>query len=162
MKRLTQKMSVACWSMHKASRALQFRTCRTKMVQEIKAADTEKRFRYYRWFQRFFRNNINILDKILFSDEAWLQLSGYLSTQNSYFWATTNPYSIIQKPLHSQKIGLWWDVSRIVRPLFFEWTVDGSIWELIQQFIALLEVNERYSWFQHDNATYHTSNETMD
>ena len=59
----------------------------------------------------------------------------------------------MQKPLHSQKIGVWCAVSRkrIVRPLFFKSTVDVSVYrELIQQFVALLEVNERYSWFQQD------------
>ncbi len=32
--------------------------------------------------------------------------------------------------------------------------------EIIQQFIAMLEPSERYSWFQRDNATAHTSQAT--
>ena len=40
-----------------------------------------------------------------------------------------------------------------VGPLFFELTVDDFVYrELFQQFVALLEVNERYSWSQQDGA----------
>lgn len=33
--------------------------------------------------------------------------------------------------------------------------------EILYQFIALFEVNERYCWFQQDGATYHAANKTM-
>lgn len=165
VRRLAQEIGASRGSTHNALRALHFHAYRVKMVQEMKPLDNEKRFRYCQWFKRFIRNNINILDKTFFSDEAWFHLSGYVNGQNSRFWSTTNPHSVMPKPLHSQKIGVWCAVSRkrIVGPLFFESTVDGSVYrELIQQFVALLEVNERYSWFQQDGATCHTSNETMD
>jgi hypothetical protein len=42
--------------------------------------------------------------------------------------------------------------------LFFETKVYQ---ELIQQFIALLQVDERNCWFQHDSATAHTAASTM-
>ena len=73
----------------------------------------------------------------------WTKLSLLVNDQSSFSNAKTF--------LHSQKIGVWCAASRkrIVGLLFFESAVDGSVYrELIQQFVALLEVNERYSWFQ--------------
>jgi hypothetical protein len=47
--------------------------------------------------------------------------------------------------------------------LFFETTVNAEAYqELIQQFIALLQVDERNCWFQQDSATSHTAASTME
>ena len=44
----------------------------------------------------------------------------------------------------------------------FEATVNGDVHlNIITKFIALLDEDERYCWFQRDGATCHTSNETM-
>lgn len=165
VRRLWQQLGASRGSTHKALKALHLRAYRVKVVQELKPPDNEKRRHYCQWLRKFIRNNVAVLDKTFFSDEAWFHLSGFVNTQNTRIWATTNPHSLHAKPLHSQKIGVWCAVSRrrIVGPLFFESTVDGTVYrELIQQFVALLEFDERDSWFQQDSATCHTSNETMD
>jgi len=52
---------------------------------------------------------------------------------------------------------------RIIGPLFFENTIKAEAYqELIQQFIALLQVDERNCWFQQDSATAHTAASTME
>jgi hypothetical protein len=46
--------------------------------------------------------------------------------------------------------------------LFFETSINAEAYrELIQQFIALLQVDERNCWFQQDSATAHTATSTM-
>jgi hypothetical protein len=46
--------------------------------------------------------------------------------------------------------------------LFFETSIYAEAYqELIQQFIALLNVDERNCWFQQDRATAHTAASTM-
>jgi hypothetical protein len=50
---------------------------------------------------------------------------------------------------------------RIVGPLFFEDTITAEKYpDLLTQFIALLEENERDSWFQQDRATAHNTKTT--
>jgi hypothetical protein len=66
--------------------------------------------------------------------------------------------------LHPQKIGVWFAISRrrIIGPLFFETIINAETYqELIQQFIALLQVDECNCWFQQDSATAHTAASTM-
>jgi hypothetical protein len=47
--------------------------------------------------------------------------------------------------------------------LFFETTLNAETYqELIQQFIALLQMDERKCWFQQDSATAHTAASTME
>jgi len=46
--------------------------------------------------------------------------------------------------------------------LVFETSINGEVYqELIQQFIALLPVDERNCWFQQDSAIAHTAASTM-
>jgi hypothetical protein len=47
--------------------------------------------------------------------------------------------------------------------LFFETTLNAEAYqELIQQFITLLQVDERDCWFQQDSATAHAAASTME
>jgi hypothetical protein len=47
--------------------------------------------------------------------------------------------------------------------LFFETSINAEAYqELIQQFIALLKVDERNCWFQQDSATTHTAASTVE
>ena len=82
---------------------------------------------------------------VFFTDEAWFHLSGYVNSQNYQTWRTENPHNYTETPLHPRKIGVWCAVSRrwIIGPLFFEASINAEAYqELIQQFIALLQVDE--------------------
>ena len=60
---------------------------------------------------------------------------------------------------------MWCAISgrRIIGLLFFENTINAEAYkELIQQFIALLQVDERNCWFQQDSATAHTAASTIE
>ena len=60
---------------------------------------------------------------------------------------------------------MWFAISkrRIIGPLFFETSINAEAYEeLIQQFIALLLVDECNCWFQQDSATAHTTASTME
>jgi len=60
---------------------------------------------------------------------------------------------------------VWCAISRrrIIGPLFFETTINAEAYqELIQQFIALLQVDKRNCWFQQDSTSAHTAATTME
>lgn len=99
------------------------------------------------------------------SDEAWFHLTGYVNAQNYRVWSQANPRVFRESSLHPQKVGVWCALSRrrLVGPIFFETTITAARYrDIIMQFIALLEPEERNCWFQQDNATAHTAHETMD
>jgi hypothetical protein len=130
----------------------------------FKEPDKEKLLQYFRWFTHFIRGCINILDKVFYSDEACVHLSGYVNSQNSRIWSAENPHTFHERPLYSLKVGVWCAVSRrrIIGPVFFNETVTADRYqELIMNFISPLEVDEQDCWFQQDGATSHTANSTM-
>jgi hypothetical protein len=100
----------------------------------------------------------------VFTDEAWFHLSGYVNSQNYRTWRAENPQNYTENPLHPQKIGVWYAISRrrIIGPLFFETSINAVAYqELFQQFILLLKVDERNCWFQQDSVTAHTAASPM-
>jgi hypothetical protein len=135
-----------------------------QVFHELIPGDYAKSFNYCRWFKNLICGNIGVLDQVFFTDEAWFHLSGYINSQTYGTWRTENPHNYPENPLHPQKIGVWCAISRhrIIGPLFFETSINAEAYqELIQQFIALLQVDERNCWLQQDNATAHTAASIM-
>ena len=49
----------------------------------------------------------NFLNQIIFSDEAYFTLGGYVNIQNSRIWDSENPQLIEEKSLHPEKVIVW-------------------------------------------------------
>ena len=60
--------------------------------------------------------------KIIFSDEAYFDLGGYINKQNCCIWGTENPNAYIEKPPHPKRVTVWCGCCcrGIIGPLFFE------------------------------------------
>jgi hypothetical protein len=96
--------------------------------------------------------------------EAYFTNKSCTKAQTTRIWAAENPHELHQVPIHTEKIGLWCAISRrrTIGPIFFDPTVTSAVYaDIVQQFVALLNEDERYCWYQQDGATCHTSNETM-
>lgn len=65
-----------------------------------------------------------------------------------------------------KKLGCGWcaiSCKRIVRPIFFTSTIMAEVYQgMIQQFISLLECDERDTWFQQDSAHPHVAWTSME
>jgi len=42
--------------------------------------------------------------KIIFSDETYFHVKGYVNKQNCRIWSTENPNVIIEKPMHPPRV----------------------------------------------------------
>lgn len=152
-------------TVHRAIKQLQLRPYRIQTVHQLLDPDKEKRLEYCHRFRRFVREGINVMDSVFFTDEAWFHLDGYVNSQNSRIWSAENPHAYHEKQLHPQKIGVWCAISRkkIIGPIFFDYTVNAERYQnILLQFIALLEEEDRYCWLQHDGATSHYAHSTSD
>ncbi|PNF31709.1 hypothetical protein B7P43_G13371 [Cryptotermes secundus] len=162
--RLSAQSGISYRSAQKAMK-LHLRAYHVRCVKEMKDLGKEKRLVYCRWFRAFVGNHgTEEFDQVFFTDEVWFHLSGYVNSQNNRSWSSENPRVLHEWPSHYQKIGEWCAVSRrrIVGPISFETTVNSPVYQdIITQFIALLEVDEREGRLQQHGATCLTSNETM-
>jgi len=88
-----------------------------------------------------------------------------VNSQNSRIWASENPNAIHEELLHSEKIGVWCEMSRqrIIGPIFFEETIKTATYmEIFNTFVNQLDDEELSTgYFQQDGATSHTSHASM-
>lgn len=167
VRRLAIQSGISVGSAHSAVRkSLALYPYKVTAMHELKETDKGKRLQYCMWFKDFVIHYDNILEKTFFTDEAWFNLSGYVNSQNRRIWCAENPHEYVQKPLHSQKIGVWCAISkrRIIGPIFFNDNVNSDLYldHIIHPFIGELNEEERESaWFQQDGATAHTSNKSL-
>jgi len=141
-----------------------------QVVQELNPNDHHLRRAFAKTMLERFEN----LNNILFSDEAHFHLCGYVNKQNCRYWAAENPKLKHQRPLHSLKVTVWAAMSAkgIIGPHFFEnergqgITVNSARYTAMLRnfFFPQLHNFEGYNartWFQHDGATSHVSNESL-
>jgi len=92
-------------------------------------------------------------------------MSGYVNSQNSRIWASENPNTIREEPLHSEKIGVWCGMfqRRTTGPIFFNATITTDAYmEILNTFLNQLDDEElSIGYFQQDGATSHTSHASM-
>jgi hypothetical protein len=106
LRKLSQQKNTSLGSAHKAVHLLHLRAYSIHAMPDLRPTDHAARLRYRNWFKAFVRNNIRVLDKTFFADEAWFHLSGYVNSQNDQLWSSENLHSYHESPLHAMKIGV--------------------------------------------------------
>ena len=109
---------------------------------------------------------------IIFSDEAYFDLSQYVNKHNCRIWGT-NPHAYIEKPTHPKPVTVWcgfWSRG-IIGPLSFEneqgdgVTGNGDRYRAILNEFLFTKIEEEdigHIWFQQREATCHTTEATLD
>ena len=80
------------------------------------------RFRFAKWACNRLTEDADFAKKLIFSDEAYFDLDGYVIKQNCRIWGTENPHAYIEKPIHPKRVTVWcgfWSRG-IIGPVFFE------------------------------------------
>ena len=120
---------------------------------------------YRRW--RFWQK------KIVFSDEAYSDLGGYVNKQNCRILGTEIPHAYIEKPTHPKRFTVWCGFSSrdIIRPFLFEneqgeaFTVNGDRYRAIWNEFLFTKIQEEdigNIWFQQVGFTCHSAEATLD
>ena len=110
--------------------------------------------------------------KIILNDEAHFHLDGFVNRQNYRVWGSEKPRVISEKQMHPQRVTVWrgfW-AGDIIGLYFFKneagqaAIVNGARYrDTITQFflLKLNDIDVADMWFQQDDATCHTANETI-
>ncbi|GFX06504.1 transposable element Tc3 transposase [Trichonephila clavipes] len=129
-----------------------FNSCQVIYSQfglEIHQNDHQARRRFVEWAQNEIAVVPDFHKRILFSDEAYFWLNGYVNKQNCRIWSEDNPQVFVETPLHPEKLTVWcalW-AGGIIGPYFFKTDEGTTVTEL---------------WCQQDGATCHTARATTD
>lgn len=125
-----------------------------------------RRLEFCQWFvQKFSRESIKF--PIIFSDEAYIELSPSPNSQNVRIYSKSRPVEVSeQKENFPKKLGLWCalSVKKLYGPYVFEGNVDSSKYiSIIKTFLEDVDrISKRNFWFQQDGATCHTSRESLE
>lgn len=146
---------------------------KVQITQELRPRDHERRRDYCSAMLTKLERDPDFHQKIIMSDEAHFDLSGFVNKQNSRYWGEEQPFLIHERPLHPRRVTVWCGIwSRgVVGPYFFEdamgdaVTVNGDRYrEMIINFFSN-QVNQLglgNMWFQQDGATCHTARATVE
>ena len=93
--------------------------------------------------------------KIIFSNEAFFDVGGYVNKQNCRIWDTENPHAYIEKTTHPKRVTVWcefWSTD-LIRPFFFEnqqghaVTVNGDRYRAMLNEFLFTKIEEGNVWF---------------
>lgn len=141
---------------------------KVQITQELKPADHGQRRTYANWVLEQQALNEDFSNNIFFSDEAHFSLGGYVNKQNCRIWGSENPHSIVEVPLHPQKVTVWcalWS-GGVIGPYFFEDDQGATVTVNSERYGRMLTdffwheiegMDLADKWFQQDGATSHTT-----
>ncbi|GFT21749.1 uncharacterized protein TNCV_2969981 [Trichonephila clavipes] len=69
--------------------------------------DHQARRRFVEWAQNEIAVVPDFHKRILFSDEAYFWLNGYVNKQNCRIWSEANPHVYVETLLHPEKLTVW-------------------------------------------------------
>ncbi len=166
VQKLAKQTNLKPISTFRAPKKLRLHAYRATLVPELKPPDLPHRLHFCHWFLNFVRaHGVAILDRVYFSDETWFHQTGYINAHNYRFWSSENQHIFQESSLHPEKIGFCCAISqrRVIGPIFFTSTVSAEVyWDIIMQFVVLLELEDRDCWFQQDGTPAHSAAETLD
>ncbi|GFV57167.1 transposable element Tc3 transposase [Trichonephila clavipes] len=152
----------------------QQRPCVLKVVKSVFFSDSRlnNAFRFVKWAQNEIAVVPDFHKRILFSDEAYFWLNGYVNKQNCRIWSEANPQVYVETPLHPEKLTVWcalW-AGGIIGPYFkidegHNVPVNGDRYRAMITNFFIPELNNhdvQELWFQQDDATCHTARATID
>jgi transposase len=127
--------------------------------------DKALRLEFATWFQE---QEPDFISNVIWSDEAYFALDGYVNTHNSIVWGTSRPQEPIIKSMFPPKVLVWMGVSAtcVLRPFFFDSTVTSDRYLSMLQEHLLPELRRlrkvRSAVFMQDGAPPHVGNQVKD
>ncbi len=132
-----------------------------RLIHGLIGDDGDRRMQFCELFQNQCTETPDLLDKIVWSDEAQFKLSGHVNRHNCIYWSSENNHVTIEKQLNQPGITVWAGLSSsgIVGPVFFQGNVTGAMYlETLQTAVVpILQQREDFHklYFQQDGAPPH-------
>lgn len=91
----------------------EIRFCPYKLqyVHHVTERDKETRLAFSTAVSGLIRENPDIVNKLLMTDEEYFHLYGFVFKQNMPYWSPVGPKEVREMPWHSPKVMVWCGVS---------------------------------------------------
>lgn len=159
-RRASSELSISRTSLQRMMSSLGLKPYRPRLIHGLLEDDPDRRLEFCDIFLNEINENPEILDRILWTDEANFKLSGHVNRHNCVYWNTTNQHVVIGRQINQPGLTVWGGISSdgLIGPIFFDTTVNGEIYlNLLRTIIPTLkqrcDFNEMY--FMQDGAPPH-------
>ena len=102
---------------------------RPALLHGLLEDDPDRRLQFCETLNDFSLNeDPEILNKIIWSDEATFKLSGHINRHNCVYWSHENPHLVLEKQNKQPGVTVWGAISTrgVIGPVFFDGTVNGE------------------------------------
>ena len=111
-----------------------------KLIHGLLEDDADRRLQMCELFINQFHDDPELINKIVWSDEASFKLNGMVNRHNCVIYATENPHFTYEQQLNQPGITVWGALSSdsLLGPYFFNETVTGdNYFEMLNEYVFL-------------------------
>jgi len=130
-------------SLHRTLRALNLHPYRPTLLQALNEDDFDRRLQFCEVFLSQLDDDIGLVDKIIWTDEASFKLNGIVNRHNCVYWSRDNPHQKMEHVLNLPGLTVFGGISSagLLGPFFFDGTVNGdrylqlldnNVWPILQ------------------------------
>lgn len=151
------QLGLSAKSYHRALQEGQLKCYRPQLVVDLSDDDYDRRMQHCEvWLQKF-AEEPQVINRIMWSDEAEFRMNGHLNKHNCCYWGYNNPK--VQIPVLNDRRGVhvWCGISSngLVGPYFFDGTVNGVAYLTLLREFAAPHLTMPGLHFQQDGAPPH-------
>ncbi|GFU22724.1 uncharacterized protein TNCV_762991 [Trichonephila clavipes] len=109
-------------------RTLRCYPCKINRHHELFPSDSVIRRAFAVWAFQKMAEDDDLLSNLLWTDEAHFTLRWSVNTHNCRIWATENPRTVVETPLHDEKVTIWvgFTTSTVIGLFFFKEMRDSG------------------------------------
>ncbi len=99
-----------------------------RLVHELNEDDYNRRIEFCETFLSLLDEEPDLINHVIWSDEASFKLNGQVNRHNSVYWATENPNITWEQSTHAEGLTVWAEVwsQGVIGLFFFEEPVTGE------------------------------------
>lgn len=89
---VAQEVGTSVATVHRTLKRHKLYPYKPNLVQHLRPADPDRRLTFIAWLVEQLEDEPDLLDRILWTDEAKFTNNGVINKQNNRFWSAENPY----------------------------------------------------------------------
>ena len=106
-RRASSELSISRTPLQRMMSSLGLKPHRPRLIHGLLEDDPDRRLEFCDVFLNEINENPEILDRILWTDEASFKLSGHVNRHNCVYWNTTNQHVVIERQLNQPGLTVW-------------------------------------------------------
>jgi transposase len=106
-RRAVRELDMSRSTLRRIMKDLNLKPYKPKLLQALNEDDPDRRMQFCEWILDTIEEDLTLLDRILWTDEATFQTNGRVNRHNCVYWSDTNPHLVIEQELHAPRVIVW-------------------------------------------------------